>query len=627
MHHASVTGVLNRWKHEYLCLPIERRQGVISDRSQKLDMFANRESTEVLWVVALGQLRVMSGATGDTKTRVGRQRLDQAVDALVGRNPSDEEHTVPHDIGTRVVALGICPAIDHVGAAGRKAEFVGRVLRDRQEAIKQTRQQPEPVTALQSMVGDDNALATGSRREGCNAARHAAHMMGMDEVGMPDCTEHTGCERVCRMVVESEAWPKHVDEQAAGVSPRVGFLPERHQRALDITRERARQFERVPLTATEDASGTEDCRSKMGDMHLKIALLTLGDPGKLTGGYLYHRRLAELARHSNAHVEFVSFPERPFPLALADTPAILRKATALGAQALVLDSIAAAYVGPWLLARRPPRPVVGMLHQSPGGIDFGALRTTLQTPLDRLAWSRARLLMVASQALMEELVADGVPRERLRVVPPGRDVASTVGPPAGDLRQGRCAAFLCVGNWLERKGILSLLDAVAMLPWDTATVHLVGDDNADPRYATRVRARLAQADLADRVHVHGAVPVERVAALYRAADVFVLPSLKEPYGTVYGEAMAFGLPVVGWRAGNLPHLAEDGREGLLIEPGNVPALANALRTLALDADLHRRLGSAARERTLHRPTWEQSAAMFFATVREAIQIERDLWTS
>ncbi len=448
-------------------------------------------------------------------------------------------------------------------------------------------------------------------------------MMGMDEVSVPRCTKHAGCKRVRRMTEECDAWLKHADEQAVGVFPNGGYRPERHQRALDITRERSRQLERVPLTAAEETAGSEDCGRNVGNAHLTIALLTLGDPGKLTGGYLYHRRLAELAPHSNARVEFVSFPERPFPLALADTPAILRRAASLGAQALVLDSIAAAYVGPWLLARRPPHPTVGMLHQPPGGIDFGALRTALQTPLDRLAWSRAQVLMVASQALLEELVADGVPRERLRVVPPGRDVAPAAGPPAGDLRQGRCAAFLCVGNWLERKGILSFLDAVAMLPSETAMLHLVGDDNADPRYAARVRARLAQPDLAGRVRVHGAVPVERVAALYQAADVFVLPSLKEPYGTVYGEAMTFGLPVVGWRAGNLPHLAEDGREGLLIEPGNLSALADALRTLALNADLRRRLGSAARERALHRPTWEQSAALFFATVREAIQIERD----
>src|SRR4029079_7659928 len=95
---------------------------------------------------------------------------------------------------------------------------------------------------------------------------------------------------------------------------------------------------------------------------------------------------------------------------------------------------------------------------------------------------------------------------------------------------------------------------------------------------------------------HGPLSLEQVAALYQAADAFVLPSLKEPYGTVYGEAMAFGLPVVGWRAGNLPHLAEHEREGLVVDPGDLSALSAALQRLADDAPLRARLGAAARQR-------------------------------
>src|SRR5438105_2822690 len=124
---------------------------------------------------------------------------------------------------------------------------------------------------------------------------------------------------------------------------------------------------------------------------LVVALITLGDPNRLTGGYLYHRRMADLAADNAARIAFVSFPDRPFPLAALDAPSVLRRAAAIGARALVLDSICAAFTGPLLGFRRPGLPLIGMLHQPPGGIDFGPPRSTLQAWLDRLAYRRARL--------------------------------------------------------------------------------------------------------------------------------------------------------------------------------------------------------------------------------------------
>jgi glycosyltransferase involved in cell wall biosynthesis len=347
-----------------------------------------------------------------------------------------------------------------------------------------------------------------------------------------------------------------------------------------------------------------------------VSLVTLGDPGRLTGGYRYHRRMAELAPSCGAAIRFVSFPERPFPLPALAGRAVLRQAHA-DADVVVLDSIAAAFLGPWL-PRRPPVPVVGSLHQPPGGIDHGPPRQGVQAALDRMAYRRARLLLVASAALGEELAAAGYRRERIRVVPPGRDLPTTgAAGRRGDLRRGRRAGLLCVANWVPRKGVLELLEATARLPDGLATLHLAGDDRADRRYGARVRERLARPDLAGRVVVHGPVPAERVAALYQEADVFVLPSLREPYGTVWGEAMAAGLPVVGWRAGNLPHLAGDGREGLLADPGDVAALRDALARLAGDEGLRRDMGAAAARRAADRPTWAWSAALFFSALREA----------
>ena len=210
---------------------------------------------------------------------------------------------------------------------------------------------------------------------------------------------------------------------------------------------------------------------------------------------------------------------------------------------------------------------------------------------------------------------------------PGTKPVAESGPadPAGrpeqlDLRRGRRVALLCVGNWVAHKGVLDLLDAVAGLPGETVTLHLVGDPHADPVYAGRVLARLDRPDVAGRVVVHGAVPAGAICGFYRAADVFVLASRRESYGTVYGEAMAAGLPVVGWAAGNLPHLARDGEEGIVVPTGDHRALSAALRRLSLDEPLRRRMGTAARRRALTFPTWRESASQLFACLREVAAV-------
>jgi glycosyltransferase involved in cell wall biosynthesis len=337
----------------------------------------------------------------------------------------------------------------------------------------------------------------------------------------------------------------------------------------------------------------------------------------MTGGYLYHLRVAERAPAHGVRLDFLSFPARRFPLPALAGPALLRELTRRRPHVVLLDSIAAAFLGPWLRRGRSFPPLVGILHQPPGGIDHRGVRRRVQVVLDRRAYRYAARLLVASADLREALRRAGVPNRLLRVVPPGRDPAATPVAPRGDLRAGRHAAVLSVGNWVARKGLLDLLDAVGCLPPDAVTLHLVGDTEAEPAYAARVRKRLAAPDLTGRVVVHGRRAAAEVAGFYRAADVFALASIREPYGTVYGEAMAAGLPVVGWAAGNLPHLARHGVEGLAVPPGDRLALSAALRSLALDATLRGRMAVAAARRAADFPTWDDTAALLFAELRAA----------
>lgn len=344
---------------------------------------------------------------------------------------------------------------------------------------------------------------------------------------------------------------------------------------------------------------------------LTIALVTLGDPKTLTGGYLYHWRVAELAPRHGAQIKFVSFPSWPFPLPMLRGGRVLQEVRRCGADAILLDSICTGYLAPWLaMGRGAGVPVLGILHQGPGGIGQSAWKARLQAPLDRWAYGYTRRLLVASQSLCDEL---DFPHKL--VVAPGCDVAESA-EEVGDLRRGRQAALLCVANWARMKDQLSLLEAFSRLPEELATLHLAGDEQADPVYGEQVRRQVER--LGDRVVRHQKCRREQVAGLYQAADVFVLPSLRETYGTVYSEAMACGLPCVGWDTGNLPHLVRDGLEGRVLKAGDVDGLAAALEQLCRQPELRARMARAARLRAQAFPTWDQTTALIVDTVRREL---------
>lgn len=345
--------------------------------------------------------------------------------------------------------------------------------------------------------------------------------------------------------------------------------------------------------------------------------MTLGDPNQQTGGYRYHRIMAAAALDHGSELRFASIRALPWPLSAAPAYSVVRAAA--HDDAILLDSIAATFAAPWLARVR--KPVVAVVHQPPGGMDHGGVRRMAQRALDRRAYRWASGFIAASESLVDDMRAEGVPADRIRFVPPGCDVPVAEGPPL-DMRRGRASSVLCVANWTPRKGILGLLDAFATLPSDAATLWLAGATDTDRRYAERVRARIAAPDLAERVVAAGAVPVEEVGRLYRSADVFALCSFVDPYGTAWAEAIAAGLPVVGWRTANLPKLADHGREALMAEPGDQGALAEALRTITTDATVRERLAAGARRRAETLPTWRDSAEMFFTAIRDLLAAAR-----
>ena len=331
---------------------------------------------------------------------------------------------------------------------------------------------------------------------------------------------------------------------------------------------------------------------------MHVTLLTRGSPLSVTWGFLYHRRLADAAADHGACLTFEQESWRWRP--------------SRGADVVVLDSIGAWRMLPAVL-RRGRTPYVAIVHQRPGGVDGPRAWRWVQARLDVAVYRRCAPIIAASPTLAEALRRAGVDGARVVVLEPGCDPPAA--PPVADMRRGRRVAVLSVGNWFPNKGVLELLEAFAGLLADAATLHLVGRDEVDPPYTARVRARLDRADLAGRVVVHGAVDPGAVAGLYAGADVFALATTVEGYATVFAEALAHGLPVVGWRRPFLEHFIRDGVEGRMAELGDVPGLTAALADVVADDRRRARLAAAAAQRGATLPTWAQTASRFFALLR------------
>src|SRR6185436_1199026 len=112
-------------------------------------------------------------------------------------------------------------------------------------------------------------------------------------------------------------------------------------------------------------------------------------------------------------------------------------------------------------------------------------------------------------------------------------------------------------------------------------------EDRDTAHAGAVRAAIDAHKLGDRITFTGALDAAQLGELYRAADIFVLPSLHEGFGMAFAEAMSHGLPVIGCAAGAVPEVVPPDA-GILVPPCDAQALRQALGSLISDGELRKR---------------------------------------
>ncbi|MGO4202577.1 glycosyltransferase family 4 protein [Rhodococcus sp. TAF43] len=222
----------------------------------------------------------------------------------------------------------------------------------------------------------------------------------------------------------------------------------------------------------------------------------------------------------------------------------------------------------------------------------------------------------------DELTDLGVERERIAVVRNGADaIPAGVEPGSGHTRTAHPS--VCVlSRLVPHKQIEDALAAVATLRRTIPALHL--DVVGGGWWEQNLRERAHELGIADAVTFHGHVPEDRKHALLARSWVHVMPSRKEGWGLAVIEAAQHGVPTVGYRSSKgLTDSIIDGVTGLLVggdsddaasdRAAAVPALATAVESLLLDAELRSELGDKARLRASEF-SWAQTASGVYAVL-------------
>jgi glycosyltransferase involved in cell wall biosynthesis len=211
-----------------------------------------------------------------------------------------------------------------------------------------------------------------------------------------------------------------------------------------------------------------------------------------------------------------------------------------------------------------------------------------------------------SASVADALVRAGVARERITLIRSGVDCSHFRPPSAPERAQARAAlglgdAGLAVGalGALEpRKGHRYLVEAMALRGRREGCVAVIaGDGSLRDALAAEI-GRLGLGDSGGAVRLLGRV--EDARSILWALDIFAMPSLNEGLGVALLEAMACGLCCVASRIGGIVDAMDEGRSGILVAPGDAPALAGALADLCAQPQQRIALGAAARALAVER---------------------------
>jgi glycosyltransferase involved in cell wall biosynthesis len=359
---------------------------------------------------------------------------------------------------------------------------------------------------------------------------------------------------------------------------------------------------------------------------VRIGLVIYGSLDTVSGGYLYDRMLVRQLRAAGHNVEVISLPWRSYPRHLGDnfSGQLANQLRNLSLDFLLQDELN----HPSLvrvnrrLRGHIPYPILSIVHHLRCSETHPRAWRSLYCQVEKAYLHsvdgfifNSRTTKAAVEELLAEPVSDIVAYPAADHVdpPPTEAVLAT--------RAIKCAStgplqILFVGNVIPRKGLHTLLAALARLPQSTWRLEVVGSLSADAAYVKNIRSQIKQNDLERSVRLAGSASDTELRLRWELSHVLAVPSY-EGFGIVYLEAMSFGLPVIASKAGAAHEVVTDGEDGYLIDPNDIEDLAQRILALHQYRGTLLTMSVAARLRYDRHPTWQQSGQQIINWLTES----------
>jgi glycosyltransferase involved in cell wall biosynthesis len=280
------------------------------------------------------------------------------------------------------------------------------------------------------------------------------------------------------------------------------------------------------------------------------------------------------------------------------------------------------------LARRYKIPFAVSLH----GSDMTVAERPLFRKIARKVLKEAAWITACSEDLRARAISLGCDPGKIETIPYGVDPL-LFQPDASRMSKlrrmmksnikGGDKIVLAVGRLVEKKGFIHLIDAMSKLLQKRRDALLVIVGDGDLKDSLQKRAY--ELGIMKSVQLAGNIERNELIVYFSGCDILVVPSVYDKKGNVDGlpnvlmEGLSSGRAVIASDIAGIPNVITDGINGLLVEPGNPSAIAEAIEKLIDDGPLRRRLGAEARRHCLNRYTWKITGAKYAKGLKAVLE--------